>query len=93
MKLVLPFILAVFCYGKATQNHNVQSEFAFNFLVDMVRTPSSILMNMFPINENVNWFLVYLETKFSNDLERINIITYHFKNNLNLWYYMITTMY
>ena len=93
MKFLLPFTLAVFCYAKANQNHSVQSEFAFNFLVDIVQTPSSILMNMFPINENLNWFLVYLETKFSNDLERINIITYHFKNNLNLWYYIITTIY
>ena len=93
MKFLLPFTLAAFYYAKANQNHSVQSEFAFNFLVDIVQTPSSILMNMFPINENLNWFLVYLETKFSNDLERINIITYHFKNNLNLWYYIITTIY
>ena len=93
MKFLLPFTLAAFCYAKANQNHSVQSEFAFNFLVDIVQTSSSILMNMFPINENLNWFLVYLETKFSNDLERINIITYHFKNNLNLWYYIITTIY
>lgn len=50
-------------------------------------------MNMFSFTESFYLLLVYIETKFTHDLERINIITYHFKDNLNLWYYIITTIY